>query len=59
MSIPNAAAKGLQLTSASLEDELRRAEQELKRGEFIELTVEDLDRSIAAGEWPWATESSE
>lgn len=44
---------------AELEEELRRAEQDFTRGDFIELTVEDLDRSIAAGEWPWPTESSE
>lgn len=59
MAIPNAVAKGLELTpQADLEDELRRAEEDFARGDFIELTVEDLDRSIAAGEWPWPTESS-
>ena len=60
MAIPNATAKGLELTpQAELDDELRRAEQDFARGAFIELTVEDLDRCIAAGEWPWPTESSE
>ena len=60
MAIPNAAAKGLELTpQPELEDELRAAEQDFAQGDFIELTVEDLDRCIAAGEWPWPTESSE
>lgn len=60
MAIPNAAAQGLELTpQAELEDELRRAEQDFAQGDFNELTVEDLDRCIAAGEWPWSTESSE
>jgi len=39
--------------------ELRRAEQDFAQRDFIELTVEDLDRCIAAEEWPWPTESSE
>jgi hypothetical protein len=60
MAIPNAAAKSPELTmQAELEDELRRAEQDFAEGDFIELTVEDLDRCIAAGEWPWPNESSE
>lgn len=58
MAIPIAAANGLELTP-QLEDELRRAEQDFAQGDFIELTVEDLDRCIAAGEWPWPTESAE
>jgi hypothetical protein len=60
MAIPNAAAERLALTmQAALEDELRRAEQDFAQGDVIELTVEDLGRCIAAGEWPWATASSE
>jgi len=39
--------------------ELSRAEHDLTQGAFIELTVEDLDRCIVAGEWPWASGSSE
>jgi hypothetical protein len=58
MATPNA-AKNLEATEEPLEDELRRAEQELARGDFVELTVDELDRHIAAGEWPWPTESSE
>jgi hypothetical protein len=60
MAIPNAGSKGLELTpQTDLEDELRSAEQDFARGDFIELTVEDLDQSIAAGQWPWPIESSE
>jgi hypothetical protein len=59
MATPNA-AKSLEMTTqAGLEDELRRAEQDFVRGDFIELTVEQLDQCIEAGEWPWASESSE
>ena len=58
MATPNA-AKALETIEEPLEDELRRAEQDFARGDFIELTVEELDRHIAAGEWPWPTESSE
>ena len=60
MATPNAAAKSRELTmQADLQDELQRADQDFARGDFIELTVEDLDRCTAAGEWPWPTESSE
>ncbi len=38
---------------AELEQELRQAEEDFARGDFIELTVEEFDRCIAAGEWPW------
>lgn len=43
---------------AELEQELRQAEEDFMRGDFVELTVEQLDRAIAAGEWPWPDESS-
>ena len=42
-----------------LEAELLEAERDFERGDFIELTVEQLDRCIAAGEWPWPDDSSE
>jgi hypothetical protein len=60
MSSPIAASNGLELTrQADLQEELRRAEQDFARGDFVELTVAALDDSVAMGEWPWATESSE
>ena len=38
---------------AELEHELRQAEGDFSRGDFIELTIEELDRAMAAGVWPW------
>jgi hypothetical protein len=59
MAIPTAAVKRSNATlEAELEEELRQAEEDFERGDFIELTVEELDRCIAAGEWPWQRESS-
>jgi hypothetical protein len=57
-----ATPKGEQTTSnpeADLEAELRQAEEDFARGDFIELTIEQLDECIAAGVWPWPDESSD
>ena len=60
MATPTAAVKSAQMaTNAELEEELRQAEQDFARGDFLELAVEQLDACIAAGEWPWQRESSE
>jgi hypothetical protein len=61
MTTPSAATKRSEATKqqAELEEELRQADADFARGDFVELTIEDLDRSIAAGEWPWRDESSE
>jgi hypothetical protein len=60
MATPTAAVKSSEVaTQAELDEELRRAEEDFARGAFIELTVETLDRCIAAGEWPWQHASSE
>jgi len=56
---PNAAISDRISTQAELEEELQQAERDFARGNFIELTVEDLDRCIEAGRWPWTDESSE
>jgi hypothetical protein len=40
-----------------LEDELRSAAEDFERGDYIELTDEQLDRCIATGESPWPDES--
>ena len=54
-----AATTGSQLaTETELADELRQAEHDFATGGFVELTVEALDRCIAAGEWPWQHASS-
>ncbi len=44
---------------SDLQAELLEAERDFARGDFIELTIEQLDRCIAAGEWPWPDDSSE
>jgi hypothetical protein len=45
--IPDAGA------ALSLEDELRRAEKDFEKGDYIELTLKQLDRCVATGESPW------
>jgi hypothetical protein len=60
MATPTTAVKGPEAAmQAELEEELRQAERDFARGDFIEVTVEQLDRCIAAGKWPWPEESSE
>ena len=60
MATPTAAVKSSQATlQAELEEELRQAEQDFAGGDFVELTIEELDRCIATGEWPWQRASSE
>ncbi len=59
MATTTAAAETAHTASqAELEEELRQAEEDFARGDFIELTVEELDACIAAGAWPWQRESS-
>ena len=38
---------------AVLAEELRHAEKDLANGDFIDVTIEELDRCIVAGKWPW------
>lgn len=45
-------------TQAELEEELHRAEQDFARGDFIEITDEELEQCIEAGEWQWDGEAS-
>lgn len=59
MATPNTATSLEMTMQAELEEELRRAERDFARGDFVELTVRELDGCIEAGEWPWASESSE
>src|SRR5262245_17172910 len=40
-----------------LEQELLRAERDFERGDYIELTVEQLEHCAATGESPWPDES--
>ena len=60
MATPTPAVKNPQADRhAELEAELRRAEEDFARGDFVELTIEQLDQCIAAGVWPWPDVSSE
>ncbi|MGH7435775.1 MAG: hypothetical protein ACRENE_08875 [Polyangiaceae bacterium] len=57
---PAAAAKNTDASAqAELEHELRQAEEDFVNGDFIDVTIEELDRCIASGEWPWQHEPSE
>jgi hypothetical protein len=60
MTTPNAAANGFEAMTgqAELEEELRQADADFARGDFIDITLDELDRCIAAGQWPWPEESS-
>lgn len=44
--------------SPELEAEIVGAMEEIDRGEFLELTVEQLDHAAATGEWPWPDDAS-
>jgi hypothetical protein len=46
-------------THAELNEELRQAEEDFTRGDFIDVTVEELDRCVATGQWSWQHASSE
>ena len=60
MSTPTATAKSSHASlPAGLEEELRQAEEDFARGDFVDITIEQLARCIAAGEWPWQHASSE
>ena len=41
----------------NLERDLLQAVQDFERGDYIELTVEQLEHCAATGESPWADES--
>jgi hypothetical protein len=41
------------MPAAPLEEELRQAEADFVRGDYIELTSEELERCITMGESPW------
>jgi hypothetical protein len=59
MTAPNAAAaNAVHANEPSLEEELRAAERDFAGGDFIEVTVEELERCTLAGKWPWQHESS-
>jgi hypothetical protein len=43
---------------ASLDEDLLQAERDFANGDYVELTVEDLERYIDGGEWPFPDEPS-
>ncbi len=55
-SVP-APALARQVPASELEEELLRAEADFERGDFIELSREELDHCIQTGESPWPDES--
>jgi hypothetical protein len=50
--------RGAPNPDAELEAELCAAVRDFETGNYIELTLEQLDRCIETGEWPWPDESS-
>jgi hypothetical protein len=44
--------------SSQLEAEIVEAMAAIDRGDCIELTVEQLERGAATGEWPWPDDES-
>jgi hypothetical protein len=57
MSTATTATKSFGVT-ATLAGELQQAEEDFANGDFIDVTIEELDRCIVAGEWPWQREPS-
>ena len=60
MFTPTAAVKASQARlNAGLGRVLEQAEQDFACGAFVDITVDELDRRTAAGEWPWQRASFE
>jgi hypothetical protein len=51
--VRDAAPPTRRITPDELEAELRQAIEDIERGDYIELTDEQLARCIATGESPW------
>jgi hypothetical protein len=41
-----------------IENELQQANSDFDQGDFIELSIDEFDRCVDAGVWPWQRESS-
>ena len=54
---PASPARRVIQADPALERELLQAMQDFERGDFIELTVEQLEHCAATGESPWPDES--
>jgi hypothetical protein len=55
--LPGGTTETARETGAPLENDLRRANEDFKQGDYIELTDDELERCIATGESPWPNES--
>jgi hypothetical protein len=44
--------------SAEIEAQIEAGMAEFDRGEYVELTREQLDHAATTGEWPWAEDAS-
>jgi hypothetical protein len=61
MNEPNRAVVSPMATmqQAGLDEEVRQAEAGFASGNFVDLTIEELDRCLSAGQWPCPHDSSE
>lgn len=55
MPTPNTAEKVS--PEAELESELQQAERDFAQGDFVDVTVAQLDGCLQTEQWPWANES--
>jgi hypothetical protein len=56
---PKAVSGGIDVKlSPELETEIVEAMAEIDRGDYLELTSEQLDHAAATGEWPWPDDES-
>jgi hypothetical protein len=55
--VPVSSSRRVVQADPDLERELLRAMEDFERGDYIELTVEQLENCAATGESPWPDES--
>jgi len=55
--VPESPSRRVAQADPALEQELLQAERDFERGDYIELTVEQLEHCAATGESPWPDES--
>jgi len=55
--VPTSSPRRVVQADPNLEQELLRAMEDFERGDYIELTVEQLEHCAATGESPWPDES--
>ena len=57
MTSPVATLRNASAESLDLEAELEQAVADIDRGDYVELSPEQLERCEVGGEWPWPDES--